>query len=73
MELMIRLKFDVPTTCDIRIGWRTPSQFTGYDNLRVILFRAAKSTNLSFLISKDNNSLAKLENFDLDHNPALSI
>ena len=73
VELMIRLKFEVPTTCDIRIGSRTPSQFTGYDNLRVILSQAGKSTDLDFLISNDNKSLARLENFDLDHNPALSI
>ena len=73
VELMIRLKFEVPTTCDIRIGSRTPSQFTGYDNLRVILSQAGKLTDLDFLISKDNKSLARLEKFDLDHNPALSI
>lgn len=73
VELMIRLKFDVPTACDIRIGARTPSPFTGYDKLKVILSQGGNSTDLEFLISKDNRSLAKLENFDLDHNPALSI
>lgn len=73
VELMIRLKFDLPTTCDIKIGSRTLSQFTGYDKLRIILSRAGKSTDLDFLISKDNKSLARLENFDLEHNPALSI
>jgi len=73
VELMIRLKFEVPTACDIRIGSRAPSQFTGYDKLRVILSQGGRSTNLDFLISKDNKSLARLENFDLDHNPALAI
>lgn len=73
VELMIRLKFEVPTACDIRIGSRTASPFTGYDKIQVIISQAGGSTALEFLISKDNNSLVRLENFDLDHNPALSI
>jgi len=73
VELMIRLKFDVPTACDIRIGSRTPSQFNGYDSLRVTLSQADRSTDLDFLISKDNKSLIRFETFDLDHNPARSI
>jgi len=73
VELMIRLRFEIPTACDIKIGSRTPSQFTGYDTLRVILTQADRLTDLEFLISKDNKSLVRLENFDLDHYPALSI
>jgi protein-disulfide isomerase len=73
VELMIRLRFDVPTICDIKIASRMPSQFTGYDALKVVLSQGGKSTNLDLLISKDNKSLARLDNFDLDHNPALSI
>jgi protein-disulfide isomerase len=73
VELMIRLKFEIPTACDIKLGSRTPSEFTGYDKLRVTLSQAGRSTDLDFLISKDNKSLARLENFDLDHNPGLSI
>jgi protein-disulfide isomerase len=73
VELMIRLKFEVPTACDIKLGSRTPSPFTGYDRLRVTLSQAGKSTDLEFLISQDNRSLARLENFDLGQNPGLSI
>lgn len=73
VELMIRLKFEVPTVCDIKLGLRTPSPFTGYDRLRVILSQSGKSTDLEFLISKDNKSLARLESFDLGQNPGLSI
>lgn len=73
VELMIRLRFEVPTACDIKIASRTPSEFSGYDKLRVVLAQDGKSTDLDFLISKDNKSLARLEKFDLQHNPALSI
>lgn len=73
VEIMIRLKFDVPTACDIKIQSRTPSQFTGYDKLRVIVSLAERSNELDLLISKDNKSLVRFENFDLSHNPTLSI
>ena len=61
VELMIRLKFEVPTACDLKLGSRTPSQFTGYDRLRVMLSHSGKSTDLEYLISKDDRSLARLE------------
>ena len=73
VELMIRLRFEVPTACDIKIAQRAPSPFTGYDKLRVTFSQDGKSTNLDFLISKDNKSLARLEDFDLDKNPGLSV
>lgn len=73
VELMIRLKFDIPTACDLKIGQRTPSPFTGYDRLHVTISLGDRSSELEFLISKDNQSLARLENFDLDRNPALAI
>ncbi len=73
VELMIRLKFEIPTACDIMLKSRTPSQFTGYDKLQIAVSQAGKSTMIEFLISKDNKSLVRLESFQLDQNPALSI
>jgi len=73
VELMVRLRFDIPTGCEIKIDSRTPSEFTGYDRLLVSLSQDGKSATLNFLISKDNKSLARVESFDLEHNPALSI
>ncbi len=73
VELMVRLKFDLPTACTIDIQSRTPSQFSGYDSLRVVISQAGRSTDIDFLISKDNTSLVRLESFDLGHNPALAI
>lgn len=73
IELVIRLKFEIPTACGIQLGPRTPSPFTGYDNLRITLTQSGHSTDLEFLISKDNKSLVRLENFSLEQNPALAI
>lgn len=73
IELMIRLEFQVPTACNVKLGARTPSPFTGYDKLRVTLSQGGRSTAIEFLISKDNKTLARMESFDLDKNPGLSI
>jgi protein-disulfide isomerase len=73
IELMVRSRFEVPSNCEIAIGTRTASSVTGYDTLRVTVSQGDKSTEVDFLISNDNRTLAQLEKFDLDSNPALLI
>lgn len=73
IELMVRSKFDVPSSCAITIGSRTASSVPGYDTLRVTVSQGNKSTEVDFLISDDNRTLARLEKFELDMNPALLI
>jgi protein-disulfide isomerase len=73
IEVMVRSQFSVPEDYNVTIGQRTPSNISGYDTLPVTLSRGPKSSVVKFLISTDNKTLARLETFDLDHNPALSI
>lgn len=74
IELLLRLQFEVPTACEIKIGPRTSSSFAGYDRLRITLAQDGRSTDLEFLISKDNKSVARIESFDLDQaDPTHSI
>lgn len=73
IELMVRSKFQVPAGYDIHIGARGTSSIPAYDTLQVTLKRGEKIVPIEFLISKDNTKLARMETFDLDANPALSI
>lgn len=73
IEVLIRSQFNVPVDYKVTIGDRKPSQFPGYDSLQVTFSRGEKSTPFEFLISKDGNTLARLETFDLAKNPALNI
>lgn len=73
IELMIRSQFSVPGGCDISIGPRTSSAIPGYDNLHISVSQGSLSTGVDLLISTDGKTLARLERFDLDHNPALLI
>lgn len=73
IALMVRSQFDVPADCEVTVGSRTPSTTAGFEILHVMLTRGAERSEVDFLISSDNKTLARMENFELDDNPALSI
>jgi len=73
IEVMVRSKFNVPQDYNVIIGARSPSKIAGYDTLPVTLTRSGKSTLVNFLLSTDGKTLARLETFDLDKNPAMNI
>ncbi|HUK87295.1 MAG TPA: hypothetical protein VLT85_06495, partial [Terriglobales bacterium] len=65
IELRIRERFQVPSKVDIVVGERKPSEFPGYDTLTVTLVSGEKKTPFDFLISKDNNTLARFTKMDV--------
>lgn len=73
IEVLVRSNFGIPPQVNVALGARTPSQISGYDNLPVTLSSGSRQQVVKFLISKDNKTLARLETFDLDKNPALNI
>jgi protein-disulfide isomerase len=73
VEVMVRSQFNMPPDIAVTLGQRTPSDFAGYDTLPVMLSRSGRTQVVTFLISKDNKKLAKLETFDLEKNPAMNI
>lgn len=73
IEIMVRTQFSVPPDYSVVLGERKPSPVNGYQTLPITIARAGKSTVVDFLISTDNQTLARLETFDLAKNPAFSI
>ena len=73
IEVMVRSQFNVPGDYSVTLGARTPSNVPGFDTLPVTLARGSKSTVVDFLLSTDNKTLARLEKFDLEKDPAFSI
>ena len=73
IEVMVRSQFNVPADYDVSVGARSPSNIAGFDDLPVTLKRGAKATVVKFLLSKDGKTLARLETFDLNKNPAMNI
>ncbi len=74
IKITIRTQYNVPPDYTIILGKRGKSDVNGFDTLPVT-FSEGKGQNKTtpFLISTDNNTLARLEKFDLTKNPSSSI
>jgi len=73
IEVLIRSQYSVPPDYGIVFGTRSESSIAGFDTLPVTFVHQDKQTTVDFLISKDGSTLARLEKFDVNRNPALSI
>lgn len=73
IEVLVRSQFNLPPDYKLMLGARQPSTFPGYDKLQVTLSKGPRTTNTEFLISTDNKTLARLETYNLDKNPAQAI
>lgn len=69
IEVLVRSQFNVPSDYDVSLGGKTKSDIPGYDNLPVTFSHSGKQTTVTFLISKDGNTLARLEKFDISKDP----
>jgi protein-disulfide isomerase len=69
IEVLVRSQFNVPSDYDVSLGGKTKSDIPGYDNLPVTFSHNGKQTTVTFLISKDGNTLARLEKFDISKDP----
>ena len=73
IEQQVRSTLQVPPYVKIAVGQRSPSEFTGYDNLKVTLSLGQKTKDLDFLISKDNKTLMSVSKIDLTKDPYADI
>jgi protein-disulfide isomerase len=71
--VLVRSQFEVPPNVDVLIGATSKSEFAGYENLPITFSSNGKQTVVNFLLSSDGNTVARLEKFDISHNPADSI
>lgn len=69
IERQVRAYTEAPPTAQITIGARTPSNFTGYDNLPVTIEVNGNKKAISFLVAKDGSKLLYLTEIDLREDP----
>jgi protein-disulfide isomerase len=69
IEVLVRSQFNVPSEYDVSLGGKTKSDIPGYNNLPVTFSHNGKQTTVTFLISTDGNTLARLEKFDISKDP----
>jgi protein-disulfide isomerase len=70
---MVRSQFNIPPEVSVTLGQRTSSNISGYDTLPITLSNSSTKKVIDFLISTDNQKLARLETFDLAKNPVFNI
>ncbi len=73
IELTIRSQYNVPPDYTVTLGDRSKSDIAGFDTLPVTFSNGSQKKTTVFLISKDNNTLARLEKFDLTKTPGSGI
>ena len=73
IEVLVRSQFDVPPNVEVTIGATTKSDFPGFENLPITFAKNGKQSVVNFLLSSDGNTVARLEKFDISHNPADTI
>jgi protein-disulfide isomerase len=74
IERQVRATFQLPATVNIKVLNRKPSpDFPGYDTLTVELSQGDKKKNIDFLISKDNQTMARVTKMDLSKDPYAEI
>jgi protein-disulfide isomerase len=69
IEVLVRSQFEVPPNVDLAIGATSKSEFPGFQNLPITFSSNGKQTIVNFLLSNDGNTVARLERFDISHNP----
>ncbi len=69
VEVLVRSQFSVPPDYDVSFGGKTKSDIPDFDNLPVTFTHKGKQTTVDFLLSKDGNTLARLEKFDISKDP----
>src|SRR5271168_4180151 len=70
IEVLVRSQFDVPPNVEVTIGATSKSDFPGFETLPITFSNQGKQSVVNFLLSSDGNTVARLEKFDISHNPA---
>ena len=73
IEVLVRSQFSVPPDYEVSLGTKTRSDVPDYDSLPITFSHNGKQTVVNFLISKDGNTLARLEKFDVSKDPSTAI
>jgi protein-disulfide isomerase len=69
IERQVRAYTEAPANASITLGQRSPSQFTGYENLPVSIEANGVKKTLNFLIAKDESKLLYMTEIDLKEDP----
>ena len=73
IEILVRSQLSVPQDWNVEVGGRGKSDIAGFDTVPITFTSSTdptKKQTLTFLLSKDSNTLARLSKWDLSKDPA---
>ncbi len=73
IEILVRSQLNVPQDWHVNVGARTKSDIAGFDTLPITFTSSTdptKKQTLSFLLSRDGNTLARLSRWDISKDPS---
>ncbi len=73
IEVLIRSQYRLPSEVNVQLKERSASTFNGYQTLPIVLTYGKKSQELTFLLSNDGKTLARLDKYDLDNAAIFNI
>jgi protein-disulfide isomerase len=70
IALTIRSRAQLPFTYDVKVTDRRPAKEPGWDEVTVLMMEDGKPAHpMTFLLSKDNKTLAQMNTFDMSKDP----
>jgi protein-disulfide isomerase len=69
----VRHYYHLPPEVQIDVGPLRPSEFPNYNALTVTMIKGSRKDQYDFLLSKDGNSLVRLNKFDLTKDPYAEV
>jgi protein-disulfide isomerase len=73
IERQVRSFYKLPPDVQVSIGPTKPSEFSGYDSIKLTFSKGTRKDEYDFLISKDAKTLIKMTKLDLTKDPNAEI
>ena len=73
IERQIRAFYKLPPDVQVSIGPTKPSEFSGYDSIKLTFSKGTRKDEYDFLISKDAKTLIKMTKLDLTKDPNAEV
>jgi protein-disulfide isomerase len=73
IERQVRSFYKLPPDVQVSIGSTKPSEFSGYDSIKLTFSKGTRKDEYDFLISKDAKTLIKMTKLDLTKDPNAEV
>lgn len=73
LERQVRVMFSVPSSVNVKMGPLEPTQFPGYDSIKITFDDPNNKRDLEFLVARDGKTLMRVFHLDLNSDPYAEV